>query len=60
MMEILLILLAFVVGVGVGNRLLWWQLCRLWKRDAYAFRTVIEGVIALREERANREKTEAK
>jgi len=56
MLKIILVMLAFCIGIVVGNRLLWWHLSKLWKRNPYAFKAIVDGVIALREEKAAKEK----
>lgn len=39
----------FVAGILTGWRLTWWRMQRVWKRNPYAFKTIVEGVIELRE-----------
>lgn len=53
---IVTILLTFGLGFLTGNRLTWWRMQRVWKRHPYAFKTIVEGVIDLRESRAKEKK----
>lgn len=55
MVTIITASVAFCVGILAGVRLTWWHMNRVWKRYPYQFKTIIDGVIALREASANKE-----
>jgi hypothetical protein len=45
-------ILAFCLGIFVGVRGTWLYMNREWKRNPYRFRTIINNVIALRENKS--------
>lgn len=49
------VILAFcvglLVGVSVGVGLTWWYMNWQWRKNPYRFKSILDGVIALRGER---------
>ena len=48
-MEILIAVVAFVVGVLAGGSGTWWWMSREWQRNPYRLKLIVDGVIAKRE-----------
>jgi hypothetical protein len=49
------VVFTFCLGWIAGNRFTWWYFNRVWKRHPERFKTIIDGVIALRESKANKQ-----
>ena len=52
MLTLPMLLFTYCVGMAIGAHWMWCYMNDEWKRNPYRFKTIIDGVIALREARA--------